>query len=164
RLPALVEHLRPPQPRPVVRGRAVATVLARLLRRPEPLLPRPGSHRLGGLLQEPRLPDQRRLRHGWRLRPAYPVRAGLRQSADAVGGAQRLSARPADDALRPLTASESLAAWQLAKPQAAGPNCPIRSVRPFAAPIHPTPDLSTIRHAGHRLHLPGGRVPPSGRK
>ena len=72
-----MEHLRQAQQVPDARRGTAAEVLARLLPRPEVLLRRPRQHRLGGLLQEPRLPDQRRLR---RLRPG--------------GGCQRINYAP----------------------------------------------------------------------
>src|SRR5262249_21318958 len=84
-LSAVVEHLRQALQVPHA-GRGAATeVLARLLRCLAELLQGDGRHRLGGVLQEPRLPDQRL----WALRRrqlrARELRPGVRQPGDAVG-------------------------------------------------------------------------------
>ena len=97
RLPAVVQHLRQALQGHHPRRGAPPEVLARLLRRHEELLRRPGSHRLGGLLQEPRLPDQPLLRRRLRPRRLQPrqLRPGRRHPRHDVGRAPRSPQRAA---------------------------------------------------------------------
>src|SRR5579875_524929 len=94
RLSTLLEHLRQALQVLDLRRRTSAKVLARLLRRPEKLLLRPRSHRLGGLLQKPRLSDQRWLRRSRRLLRPDQLRPSLRSARHAVGRPQCLHQRP----------------------------------------------------------------------